>query len=588
MRSKKQTNTVNQKWMREVNGTNILRVRNVEKSFGNQTILRDITFDIQLHDRIGLVGLNGSGKTTLANIIYGKTTPDKGTIENGKEQLRVGYLLQSVDYQVNDYVQEHVSSDFLELASELGLKKVHSWEHERFAHLSGGEKLKMTLANIWSSNPDILILDEPTNHLDFQGVQWLIENLRQYKGTVIVISHDRYFLDQTITKVYELQEGKLTAYDGNYSAYRTEKKKRYEDQLHQYETQQKDKARVENQVANLQQWAGKAHHTMREQEGFKEYHGVRAKKIDRAVKSKMKRLSMELEKNKVEKPAEEKKVRFQFDASGKRGKRIIEAKDLTKQFGNRPLFRDSRFYIGYGERIGLVGANGSGKTTFLNMLLGTEPLTSGEIWKSDSLKIAYLSQDVADMPLTKSPIEAFDLTYQEDIFHARTILANMGVKEETLNRPIQTLSLGERTRVKLTGMLIKEYDLLILDEPTNHLDLPSREQLEETLAEFSGTILIVSHDYYFLNRLCDKLLIIEDGMIKRVEMNLEQYEAKKNQPAVRDKQDKEEQLLLLDTEISAVLGELSLLTPGSEKYAELDAKFLALSKEKRELLADGV
>lgn len=585
MWSREPTHSSNQKRMLEVNSMNILRVRNIEKSFGDRTILHDITFDIQSHERIGLVGLNGAGKTTLANIIYGKTAPDKGTVETGKHQLKVGYLLQSVDYQVHDYVQGDVSSDFLELASELGLKKVHSWEQERFSHLSGGEKLKMALAHIWASNPDILILDEPTNHLDFQGVQWLIEQLHQYKGTVILISHDRYFLDQTITKVFELEDGKLTIYDGHYSAYRTEKKKRYEDHLHQYETQQKHQARIESQVANLQQWAGKAHRTMREQEGFKEYHGVRAKKIDRAVKSKMKRLSMELEKHKVEKPEEEKKVRFQFDASGKRGKRIIEAKKLTKKFGSRPLFQDSHFYMGHGERIGLIGSNGSGKTTFINMLLGEEPLTGGELWKSPSLKIAHLSQDVADMPPTKSPIEALELTGQEDMFHARTILANMGMKESILNQPIQTLSLGERTRVKLTAMLIREHDLLILDEPTNHLDLPSREQLEETLAEFSGTMLIVSHDYYFLNRLCDKLLIIEDGMIKRVEMNLEQYEAKKKQPAVSDKQDKDERLLILETEISAVIGELSLLTPGSEKYLELDAKFLVLSKERRKLLA---
>ncbi|MDQ0243161.1 macrolide transport system ATP-binding/permease protein [Bacillus fengqiuensis] len=586
MWKKEKSNTSNRKRMCEVNGMNILRVRNLEKNFGERTVLRDLTFDIQSQDRIGLVGLNGAGKTTLANIIYGKTAPDKGTVENGKQPLRVGYLLQSVDYQVNGYVEEDVSSDFLELASEFGLKKVHSWEHERFSHLSEGEKLKMTLAHIWASNPDILILDEPTNHLDFQGVQWLIEQIHQYKGTVILISHDRYFLDQTITKIFELEDGKLTIYDGNYSAYRTEKKKRYEDQLHQYETQQKHKARIESQVANLQQWAGKAHRTMREQEGMKEFHGVRAKKIDRAVKSKMKRLDMELEKHKVEKPKEEKKVRFQFDASGKRGKRIIEAKKLTKKFRSRTLFQDSHFYMGHGERIGLIGANGAGKTTFINMLLGKEPLTGGELWKSESLKIAYLSQDVGDMPSTKSPIEALGLTHEEDIFRARTILANMGMKENVLNRPIQTLSLGERTRVKLTEILIREHDFLILDEPTNHLDLPSREQFEETLAEFSGTMLIVSHDYYFLNRLCDKLLIIEDGMIKRVEMNLEQYKAIKNQPAVPNKQDKEERLLLLETEISAVIGELSLLTPGSDKYSELDAKFLALSKEKRELSAN--
>ncbi|KKI93924.1 ABC transporter ATP-binding protein [Bacillus sp. SA1-12] len=558
----------------------ILQARNVKKYFGEKVVLDNLSFDLNKGERIGLVGPNGAGKTTLANILYGNLAPDEGSLRRD-HNLRIGYLLQSVDYSINDF--NHLSADFLERASELGLNKVHYWHQERLNHLSGGEKLKIALAQIWSSNPDILILDEPTNHLDFQGVNWLISQLENFRGTVIIISHDRFFLDKTVTKIFDLDHGKLTEYNGNYSAYRKEKKKRYEDQLHQYEVQQKYKANVEGQINQLQQWSGKAHRTMRDQEGFKEYHGVKAKKLDKAIKSKMKRLNKELEKNKIEKPEEEKKVRFQFESNRKRGKRIVEAKHLSKMFEDRYLFKDSHFYVNYGERIGIVGPNGSGKTTFLNMLLDKETITAGELIKSPSLKIAYLSQDVADMPLPQTGIEALQITEKEKLFQARTILANMGMKADKISQQIGTLSLGERTRIKLTNMLLSEYDLLILDEPTNHLDLASREQLEDTLSEFSGTILIVSHDYYFINKLCDKLLVIKDQKMTRVEMNLEQYELKKQQKTTLSKQQLEEELMRINTEISAVLGELSMLTPEAKKYRELDAAFKTLTKRKREV-----
>lgn len=559
----------------------MIQVRKIKKHFGDKQILDQLSFEINEHDKIGLVGINGAGKTTLANIIHGDIIPDEGTITR-RDELKVGYLLQSVDYFVKDY--KTITSDFLEIASELGLNKVHSWKEERFLQLSGGEKLKIALAQIWSAPPDILILDEPTNHLDLHGVNWLVNQLKEFKGSVIIISHDRYFLDKTVAKIFELEQGKLVIYNGNYSEYRDEKKKRYEEQSHQYQVQQKYKEQVEGQISQLKQWAGKAHRTMREQEGMKEYHGVKAKKRDKAIKSKLKRLHQELEKNKIEKPLEEKKVRFQFEANQKRGKRVVEANNITKMFSDRILFKNSHFYINSGEKIGIIGPNGSGKTTLLNMLLGNESLTQGEISMSSGQKTAYLSQDVADMPIAQTAIEALQLSEQEKLFQARTTLANMGMNAAKLNQPIGTLSLGERTRIKLTNMLINEYDLLILDEPTNHLDLASREQLEETLSKFAGTIIIVSHDYYFMNKLCDKLLVIDQSEIKRFEMNLEQYELKKVQQSKPKRHEVEEELLRVNTEISAVLGELSFLTPHSEKYMELDARFNLLAKRKQELL----
>ncbi|MCM3441695.1 ribosomal protection-like ABC-F family protein [Metabacillus halosaccharovorans] len=562
----------------------MLTVRNIHKHFGDQQILNDVSFEIKGQDRIGLVGINGAGKSTLANLIYGRMEPDSGTIVKAPS-LKIGYLKQSVDFQSAEI--SHPSSEFLEKTSELGLSKYQSWDHDRLSHLSGGEKLKIALAEVWSCHPHILLLDEPTNHLDFQGINWLIEQLKTFKGAIVVISHDRYFLDQIAGQIFDLENGHLTTYEGNYTSYFNEKKKRREVQLHHYHSQQKDIARVEAQMEQLQHWAGKAHRTMRDQEGMKEFHGVKAKKIDRAMKSKMKRLKSELEKNKVEKPSEEKNIAFQFKANEKRGNRIIEAKDLMKKFQTRMLFQQSHFYIKHGEKIGMYGPNGSGKTTLINMLRGKETITSGYLNISSSLNIASLSQDVADMDISQTGLDALQISDRTQLLKARTTLANMGMDAEKLSQRVGTLSLGERTRIKLTNMLINEYDLLILDEPTNHLDLASRNQLEKTLKDFSGTILIVSHDIYFLQHVCDKLLVFEDKKIKRVEMTIEEYEKKRTTPqkSISSTQKEiEEELLRVNTEISAVLGELSLLTPDSDKYTILDQKFLNLTKKKQDLL----
>jgi macrolide transport system ATP-binding/permease protein len=568
------------------NQLTIVKVRELSKSFVDRKILDNIQFDIKNGERIGLVGYNGTGKTTLANILFGKIMPDKGIIEKSSE-LKIGYLLQSIDYELNDF-QEFLENDLLLHTSQLGLTKVTEWEEKRLDHLSGGEKLKLALSMVWASKPDFLILDEPTNHLDIKGIEWLISELKEFQGPVLIISHDRYFLDMTVTRVFELENGKVHFYNGNYSDYRKEKQLRNENQKHQYTVQKRYKENIEKQMEQLKNWSDKAHRdstkqgsaSERRQLGFKEFHRVKAKKIDNQVKSKMKRLQSELEKNKVEKPVEEGKIRFQFDSRGKRGKRIIEADMLSKSFDNRTLFQNSQFYINHGERIGLIGKNGCGKTTLIRMILGEEPVTDGELWRSESLKIAYLSQDVQDLPEGKWAIEALGFTEKQDIFRARTLLANLGLKEELITKPIGTLSLGERTRVKLVDLLMKEYDVLILDEPTNHLDLPSREQLETTLSEFTGTIITVSHDNYFLNKLCDRLLVFENQSIKRLEMTPEDflYGGRKNKG-------KKEDLMVIENRLASILGELSLIDQKDPKYLLLDKEFNELLKKKRNLIS---
>ena len=562
------------------NNLSIIKVTGIEMNFNLRKILDNISFDIKNGERIGLVGYNGTGKTTLANILTAKLTPDKGFVEKSPE-LKIGYLTQSIDYESSDIYS--IDGDLLQHSSELGLKKLYEWEEKRLNHLSGGEKLKLALSNVWASKPGFLILDEPTNHLDFTGIEWLIEELQKFKGPVLIISHDRHFLDKTVTRIFEIENTRLNFYNGNYSDYQKEKQHRLETQKHHYEIQQRKKEEIELQMEQLSSWSEQAHKTSTKQGrdyGHKEYHRVKAKKRDAQVKSKMKRLQSELEKNKVDKPLEETKVRFEFDTKGNRGKRIIEAKRIAKTFDERSLFLDSQFYINQGERIGLLGENGCGKTTLIKMLLGETSVSSGELWKSESLKIAYLSQDVDDLPADKTALEALGFTDRENILKARTLFANLGLKEQFITKPIRTLSLGERTRVKLVDMLMKEYDVLILDEPTNHLDLPSREQLEKTLNEFAGTIITVSHDYYFLNKLCDKLLVFDNQRIKRWEMKPEEYFNKNSAEPTNIK----ETLMIIENRIATILGELSLIDQKNPKYVELDSEFNELLKQKRKLM----
>lgn len=568
----------------------IMKISGIQKSFNDKEILQNAEIDIKKDSRIGLVGINGAGKTTLANIIYGSIRPDKGTIETFNGNMNIGYLKQSTEYLTHG-VKDNLflaENGLYELSSQLGLNKEIDWEGPKWEKLSGGEKLKISLASVWASRPELLILDEPTNHLDLQGTEWLVEELKAFKGAVIIISHDRYFLDRTVSEIVEIEDGLTESFNGNYSAYRKEKKRLYEVQLHQYEIQQKHKQQIEQQMANLKTWSEKAHRdstkqgsaSERRQIGYKEYHRVKAKKMDNQIKSKMKRLNHELEKNQVKQPKEEAMVRFEFQDSRKRGKRILEARELTKHFGSRCLFEKSHFYMNHGERMALLGKNGSGKTTLINILLGEDEASAGEVWMSETLRIGYLSQDVSDLPSNKTALEYTGLTNRESIGRARTIFANIGLQEDKLTVPIKQLSLGERTRIKLVMMLLDEVDLLILDEPTNHLDLASRERLEKTLSEFHGSILVVSHDVYFLEKISEKLLVIDNGKITRKEFGMKENN---NQSTLTlSNKEKEEQLMVLQNEINAIIGRLSFMTRDEPEYSELDKDLAKLLKKKRE------
>lgn len=603
----------------------------VEKEFGETTILKDINFEVVEGDRLALVGINGAGKTTMANIIYGTLGLDGGSILWYKKDVEIGYLHQQGNYSHRtfedrgkllnlksnkeeefgegsfSYGGEAVSfkEDFYQISSELGMEKVSQWEENRLSNLSGGEKMKIALASIWALNPDFLILDEPTNHLDYGGVQWLIQELKKYRGTILIISHDRYFLDKTVNKIIEIKDGVTEIYKGNYSFYREEKKRRYEAQLHQYQVQEETKEKIREEIDRLGNWSDKAHRESREKEragiGKKEYFRKKAKKKDKQIKSKIKRLE-KIEVTGIEKPKEDKKINFGFQEASLKGRRIIEGKSMEKAYGNRVLFSDSSFYVKRGERVGIFGDNGCGKTTFLKVLLGEETLDKGEVFISSSVQKGYLSQETLDVDKTKKVIDLFNFSSREEQGKIRILLANMGFDEKMINKPIGTLSLGELTRVRMTKLILNNEELLILDEPLNHLDIYSREKLEEALLDYNGTILVVSHDRYMLQNLCDVLLVFRDKKIVRVNGSAKEYlealdeaaqgsgristnkisKEKQEDTIIKERKIKEEKLLI-ENEIAFVLGEFSKYAMGSREYEELDMRFNQLIKQKKAL-----
>ncbi|NLJ72432.1 MAG: ABC-F family ATP-binding cassette domain-containing protein [Syntrophomonadaceae bacterium] len=569
----------------------LISCRDIKKSFADKVVLECVSIDISRGDKIGLVGRNGTGKSTLANILTGKLDYDRGSIITSRQHLKIGYLQQTeseAELQLSTLSDTDIKGDFKRLASHLGIKQLADWPGDRWQNLSGGEKTKLALAKVWALQADLLILDEPTNHMDYEGIKYLIAQIADYSGTLMVISHDRYFLDQTVSKIAELEKGLIKIYPGNYSSYRETKQKELESQQHLYASQQKEERKIEAAISQLKNWSDKAHRESRQKAGGmmggKEYFRKKAKKRDRAVKSQIKRLE-KMQQLAIERPDKEVQVNFNLDTMNKSGRRILTAANLAKSYGARFLFKDSSFYINRGEKIGILGPNGCGKTTLIKIILGEEDFNQGEIFISPSAKIAYVSQDLHEgenFSLTDL-IKDRRLIEQKQVFE---LLIQLGLPFDRLSVDMGNLSRGERMKIDIGLAIMGKYDLLILDEPTNHLDLPSREALEESLKLFPGTIIIISHDRYLLNEVCEHLLVFDNHKIIRVEGKINDYLAKKNKrkdAGNSNKIETAEEMLLLETQISRVLGELSLLKADAPNYTALDQEYKRLIQRRKEL-----
>ncbi len=575
----------------------LLSFKNIKKDFDNVEVLKDISLDIKKNKILGIVGRNGAGKSTLVDIIFGLSEKDEGKILFHQPEIKAAYLRQNGSYELNILCKANSKKDkditlnynMLKFTSELGLEKFYTWDNVRLDNLSGGERTKVSLANIWNFKPQLLILDEPTNNMDFKGVNWLLSELEKFNGSVIIISHDRYFLDKAVDEILEIEDGKSIIFEGNYSFYKEEKERRFKAQLKQYKEEQSYREKIEEDIDNLKNWSEKAHRESRKKAlatgnkmGGKEYFRVKAKKKDVQVKSKIKKLE-KLKVDGVEKPKEDKKIYFEFNSNAKGGKRLLEFKNVSKAFGKNVLFNNSSFYINRGEKIGIFGENGTGKSTLIKIIIGEEKLNNGEMWISDSLEIAYLSQNVVDLDSEITPLELIGELPRDNMGKVRTMLFNMGLSNRILDTKIKYLSFGEKMKVKLAGFILKNYPLIILDEPENHIDLPSREQLEEALINYEGTVIIVSHDRYMMEKVCNKMIVIENKMIKRYEKNIKDINLMESHNSLTNDELKSK-LMVIENKIAEVLGKLSMIANKDEKYLELEQQFNILLKEKSILM----
>lgn len=538
----------------------LLKLQDISFEIKDTFLFEHVTATVKQGEVIGIIGRNGAGKSTLLQFIRGMLVPTTGEIK-GLETVKTAIVEQELAH----FTRMEITAREADLLSKWKVPNLP------FEALSGGEKLKMRLAEGFSQGAQILMLDEPTNHLDEQSTTFLIKQVQNYKGTIIVVSHDRYFLDSVATKIWSIEDKKLIEHNGNYSNYMAEREHRRLTQQRAYDKQQKNIERIEAQMQELTAWSQKGHAQSTKLEGFKEYHRVKAKRLDSQVKSKKKRLEAELEKAKVEAVKPESEIRFSLGTNQRVGKRFLETKNVSLRFDDRLLFKDVNVTAQFGDKIAVTGTNGSGKTSFLKVILG-QLKAEGEVWVSPAANIGYLTQEVFDLPLDQTPEQYFYQETFEERGKVRNLMKNLGFTSTHWTSSIGEMSMGERVKCKLMAYIVADKNVLILDEPTNHLDLPSREQLEQTLAQYNGTLLVVSHDRYFLDKVTNSVWEVHGQQIE-----------KKWRKEVKQDEDVMTLRLKLETERQEILGKLSFLTAKDKDYAKLDEKFNELTKRINEL-----
>lgn len=540
----------------------LVTLNNITKRYDPDVILDDISVAIAPGDRIGLIGRNGCGKTTLLKIIAGLLTDIKGDVVVAKG-VRIGYLSQEPELERECTLRHELLKVFEErLALEdqmlILAEQMESQEtphllqeysrlqekHERlggydYEHrinrvlgglgfheqdfnlpvnfLSGGQKSRATLAKLLLEEPDLLLIDEPTNHLDINGIQWLENYLNtEYKGGVLVVSHDRYFLDKVVGKVWELADSELNIYRGNYSKYLEIRNVERLVDSRAYNIQQAF-------IAQEQKFIDKniAGQRTREAQG-------RRKRLDKLET---------IDKPKPDAPS----VKLNFTQETRGGNDILRCHNVGKQFGDKVLFTDMNFEVDRGDVVGIMGPNGTGKTTLFRMILGQEKPTQGEMWVGPTLKFGYYTQELEGLNTENEVLEeVWELCPEKTPFEVRSYLAKFLFSGDDVFKRIGNLSGGEQSRVQLAKLLLENANVLLLDEPTNHLDISAREALEKSLAQFTATLFIISHDRYLLNNLVTKMLVFEvtkEGTITHFfNGNYAEYEAEQQQKLDNEKQ----------------------------------------------------
>ncbi|MBU5436587.1 ATP-binding cassette domain-containing protein [Tissierella sp. MSJ-40] len=542
----------------------VLSCKNITKSYVVDTILDNISFTVEDGDKIGLIGLNGSGKTTLFNILAGETSQDSGEIYVQKG-LKVGYLKQQTRMESDKNVFDeclqvfenlilmeenlrtleneiafesskgetekltilmdeygHLSEKFIALngygyKSEIkGILKGLGFQDEDLEKsvnvLSGGQKARLSLAKLLLEKPDLLLLDEPTNHLDINAIDWLERFLNEYKGAVLIISHDRYFLDNVVSKIFHIDNLKLSIYNVSYTKFMEQRKKELELLKKKFEDQQKEIKRQEEIIRRFMNYGGQ-----------------------RYIRQAQSRQKM-LDKIKVfNKPIDSKKARITFEPKIKSGREVLRVESLEKSFKDFKLLEDINFTVYRGEKVGLIGANGIGKTTLFKIILGQIAKDSGEINIGHHVVTGYFDQEMTKLNLNKTVVdEIWDENPTMDHYQIRSILSQFLFIGDDIFKEISDLSGGEKGRLSLLKLMLSNANFLLMDEPTNHLDIDSKEVLEEAILNYEGTLFVISHDRYFLNRVSNKILELTKEGIKEYLGNYDYYLEKKNEVIYED------------------------------------------------------
>ncbi|MFZ5965982.1 MAG: ribosomal protection-like ABC-F family protein [Bacillota bacterium] len=536
-----------------------IALKDIKKYYGASEVLKNITVEINTGDKLGIIGSNGTGKTTILKIIAGHEGQDGGMLSIRKGTA-IGYLdqipvvdahmkvidvLNSAFEQVYNikhrmgilegYMKEESGDRLDKIMMEYGrlitdfermdgysieekvnricggLKISNQFQNRYFNTLSGGEKTTVLLGKILLQSPDILLLDEPTNHLDIDSVEWLEDFIKNYKGTVLIISHDRYFLDHTVTSIIEIEKGTASSFKGTYTDYVKEKKQLIQEQLEDYKTQQKKIKNMEAAIRRFRDWGTRADN----ESMFKKAENMR-KRIEKMEK--------------VERPVLEKhKIQLEFSDNVNNSQDIILINNLEKRVGDKLLFHDLEFYVKNKEKIALLGKNGCGKTTLLKMIISKSTPENGAIQIGNSVRMGYLEQDIQFENEEYTVLETVSRELMLPEGKTRGVLAKFLFKGNDVFKKVKNLSGGEKTRLRLCILMYTDMDLLILDEPTNHLDIDAREMLEIALSDFQGTIVFVSHDRYFINKLASRVIELHDGKIFNYWGNYDYYKQKKKE-----------------------------------------------------------
>ncbi|MCQ4088067.1 ribosomal protection-like ABC-F family protein [Saccharibacillus sp. JS10] len=514
----------------------------VKKFYGAQEVLSEVSFDIYDGEKVGLLGGNGAGKSTLFRLLSGTESPDEGSVSL-RRGAKVGVLDQIPDYgddTVEEVLQRVFAGTFAwqermrELEVQMGISEGNALDRllreygeaqERFEHgggyeisskidgvasglgisakqrarafagLSGGEKTKVSLAALLLSEADLLLLDEPTNHLDMEAASWLEGFIRDSSATIIVISHDRYFLTQTIGKVVELEDGEATVYPWGYTQYREEKEARLLRQFEDYKEQQKVIKQMKEAIKRLIEWGKQGDNPK-----FFRKAAAMQKSLDRMEK--------------IKRPVlEQASIGLELQIDGRTGDEVLVLEDVQKAYGERTLLNEANALLRYGERAVLIGGNGAGKTTLMRMILGQEQPDAGDLRLGSRVRVGYLAQEEAPPAHKMSVLDYYKEQAAMEEGESRGRLAKFLFYGKDVFKPVAGLSGGEWSRLRLAVLMRQKPNLLMLDEPTNHLDIASREALEEALEEYDGTILAVSHDRFFINRIAQRVWGLEGGKL---------------------------------------------------------------------------